>query len=204
MAEAIQNITSSAASLALSQSSPPSNADTPLLGSSLPTDVDSAVVSAGLPESITHPNAASFHLDLQPGQGMNNLPISIPGMRNDQYMQQQAAMSLPAFPVQQGMDPSQHSFSLPRQSPVQLSSLVTQNLSASGGSPQRVEYSLPPQNNRILYGPQAYPGMSRYPAGMMPPGAVGINQQGQLILNGFVQGMPQSWSYSQSNQYNRP
>ncbi len=203
-AEAIQSITSSAAALTLAHSSPPSNADTPLLSSTLPTDIDSAVVSAGLPEPITHPNAA-FHLDLQHGQVPNIAPISIPGMKNDHYMQQQATLSLPAFPVQQGIDPAHHSFSLPRQSPVQLSSLVTQNLSASGGLPQRLEYgAMPPQNNRVMYGPQAYAGMSRYPGGLMPPGAIGVNQQGQVFVNGgYMQGMPQSWPYSQSNHFNR-
>ena len=202
----IQSITSSTANLSLAHSSPNSNADTPALPSSLP--IDSAarpapnIVTAGISEPAQQPPAA-FHLDFQHG---GQSPISIPSFRSEQYMQQ-APMSLPAFPVQQGMDPAQHSFSLPRQSPVQsISSLVTQNLSASGaGSPQRIDFgSLPPQNNRFLYGPQGYTGISRYPGAMIPPGAIGINQQGQVVVNGYVQGLPQSWPYTKPGFQQHP
>jgi len=148
-------------------------------------------LSAAIVESLPpHP----FHLDLHSAHH----PMAIPAKPEPQYM----SGSVPAFPVHQGLDPNAHSFSLPRQSPVQhISSLVTQNLSASATSPQRVDFnSLPQGNNRVMYGPQGYPGMSRFsPQMLAPAGSIGINQQGQVFVNGYVQGVPQNWGYPKSS-----
>ena len=100
------------------------------------------------------------------------------------------------------MEPIPPTFSLPRQSPVQnISSLVTQNLSASaGGPPQRPEYGPFPAslNNRVMFagqGIQGYGGMPRYSGSMMHPGNLAVNPHGQVYVNGYVQGMPHTWPY---------
>lgn len=195
----IQSITNSTANISINHSSPNSSGVNPAIISSIsstPNDMGELSDPIHVP-----PPAPPFHLNLQ-----RQIPISVPSIKPDSYAQQnQPSSSLPLFPNQQGMESIPPTFSLPRQSPVQsISSLVTQNLSASAGGPppQRPEYGPLPAslNNRFMFTGQGYGGMPRYSGSVMHPGSLAMNPHGQLYVNGYVQGMPQSWPYKPGYQ----